>query len=137
MSAEAVLQGAIHAALTGDAAFVATGATVYDMAPQAADGGATVPFPYVEIGMIVLAPWDTYAELGFDFVARIHVRSRSAGMKQGKDIQGAIYDRLHRGALTLTGYRLIDMMFDSSTPLRAPDGTFHGVSEFRGLIEKL
>jgi hypothetical protein len=137
MSAESMLQGALFTALSGDAGVLAAGATVFDVAPQAGDGGAAAPFPYIEIGMIVLSRWDTYAELGFDFVARIHVRSRSAGMKQGKDIQGAIYDRLHRGALTLTGYRLIDLMFDSSTPMRAPDGTFHGVSEFRGLMQKL
>ena len=79
---------------------------------------------------------DTASETGFDYLARIHTRSRSAGMKETKEIQGQIYDRLHRGALTVTGYQHILIQRERSEVLTAPDGSFHGVCEYRGLISK-
>ena len=129
MAVEIEVQKALYLALA------ALSLRVYDAAPQAADGASTATFPYVEVGAIVLAPMDTKERNGFDFVARIHTRSRSAGMAECKGIQGAIYARLHNGDLTITGQRLILLRRETSEVTRAGDGSFHGICEYRGLIE--
>jgi len=129
MAAEFEIQKALYSALT------ALGLRVYDSAPQTADGGSTANFPYVEVGAIVLAPMDTKDRNGFDMAARIHTRSRSGSMKEAKDIQGQIYARLHHGDLTITGQSLILLRRETSDVTRAADGSFHGICEYRGLIE--
>jgi hypothetical protein len=126
MAAEVAVQAALYQALT------ALGLSVHDAAPQRADGAG---FPYVEVGAIVLAEMDTKAVTGFDFVARIHTRSRSAGMLEAKTIQGQVYARLHLGDLTVAGYRTILLRRETSEVTRVADGEFHGVCEYRGLIE--
>jgi hypothetical protein len=131
-------QAALWAALTGDAAVTALvpAARIFDDPPQASDG--STGYPHIAVGEVVFAPMDTYGELGADFVARIHVRSRAAGRKEAKQIQAAVYARLHRTAsFALTDHRLIDLQWQMSDVTRLADGTFHGVSEFRGLIEPL
>lgn len=123
MSAEIAVQGALFSALSG------LGLTVYDAAPQEPS------WPYVEIGATQLVAYDTFTETGFDVMARIHTRSRSAGMKEAKEIQGAIYAALHRKPLIVTGFTTILIWREvSEPPTRAPDGSFHGVCEYRGLI---
>ena len=129
MSAETAVQGALYSALS------TLGLTVYDTAPQAADGASMASWPYVEVGMIVMQPFDTYAETGHEFAARIHTRSRSASMAEVKALQGQIWARLHRGALTVPGHNFINLIRESSDATRAPDGSFHGVCVYRGLIE--
>lgn len=128
MGAELAVQAALYQALAG------LGLTVADAAgQQAGDGG----FPHVEVGGIVMADWDDKEENGFDFVARIHTRSRSAGMAEAKTIQGAIYARLHNGRLTIEGQRLTLLRRTLSDVTRVSDGSFHGVCEYRGLIETI
>lgn len=127
---EIAIQGALSSALS------ALSLSVVDVGKQAADGSSATPFPYVEIGMIVLNPFDTARETGFDYLARIHTRSRSGSMKEAKTIQGQIYARLHRGALSVGGFNHVLIQRERSEVLRAPDGSFHGVCEYRGLIEK-
>lgn len=129
MAAEIEIQRAVYAALT------ALGLRVYDSAPQVSDGGSVAVFPYVEVGMIVLSEFDTASEIGFDFVARIRTRSRSAGMAETKGIQGQIYARLHRGSLVIANANFIFIQREASDCTRAADGSFHGVCEYRGLIE--
>lgn len=129
MAAEIEVQKALYTALT------ALSLRVYDAAPQAADGASTATFPYVEIGAIVFAEFDTAREAGFDFIARIHTRSRSGSMAEAKGIQGQIYARLHNGALTVTAQNTILIQRQTSDCTRVSDGSFHGVCEYRGLIE--
>jgi hypothetical protein len=131
MGAEMAVQGAISTALT------ALGLRVYDAAPQAADGASTATYPFVEVGAIVFAEMDDKAVDGFDFVARIHTRSRSGSYAEAKDIQGQIYTRLHHGDLSMSGQRLIVLRRETSAVTRVTDGSFHGVCEYRGLIETL
>jgi hypothetical protein len=128
MSAETEAQKALYTALNG------LGLRVYDVAPQAADGASTATYPYVEVGAVVLTPFDTFEESGFIMAARVHTRSRSGSMAEAKSIQGQIWARLHRGTLTMTGLRLVDMTREASDCTRAPDGSFHGVCEYRGQI---
>jgi len=129
MSAEWEVQKALYTALSS------LGLTVYDAAPQAADGGNAGAFPYVEVGAIVLAEWDTKTVPGFDAVARVHTRSRSGSMEQAKKMQGQIYARLHIGDMIITGYNLILMRRETSDVTRVTDGSFHGICEYRLLFE--
>lgn len=129
MAAEFNTQAALFNALS------ALGLRVHDSAPQQANGASLAVFPYVEVGAVVMSPMDTKERNGFDFAARIHTRSRSASMREAKDIQGQIYDRLHNGDLTITGQRLILLRRETSDVTRASDGSFHGICEYRGLIE--
>ncbi len=131
MSAEFAIQKGLFDALTG------IGLRVYDSAPQLADTGASADYPYVEIGAIVLGAFDTARETGFDFTARIHTRSRSSGMREAKDMQGQMYARLHRGSITITGQTLILIDRQTSDVTRQSDGSFHGICEYRGLVETI
>lgn len=124
MSAETAIQGALFSALSS------LGLTVVDAGQEKA------VWPYVEVGFIVMTAWDTAPETGHNYVARIHTRSQSKSMKEAKEIQGQIYDRLHRGALTIAGHNHVLIKREKSEVIRAPDGSFHGVCEYRGLIEK-
>jgi hypothetical protein len=112
------------------------GLTVYDSAPQAADGGSLASWPYVEVGFISLAPFDTANSTGFDAVARIHTRSRSGSMAETKRIQGEMYDRLHRGPLAVAGYQTVTMQRELTRCDRMSDASFHGVCEYRVLLDK-
>lgn len=128
--AETAVQGGLFTALSS------IGLRVYDVQPQKPDGGSDAEMPCVTVGTIVFAPWDTKEKTGFDFIARIHTYSRSGSMKEAKDIQTAIYDRLHRGEIAVTGYQLVDLLRETSDCMQEADGSFHGVCEYRGLIEK-
>lgn len=130
MAAEFEVQKALYQALNG------LGLTVYDSAPQASDGGSLASWPYVEVGFISLAPFDTANSTGFDGVARIHTRSRSGSMAQTKAIQGQIYDRLHRGILSVAGYLTVTVQRELSQCDRMSDASFHGVCEYRILLDK-
>lgn len=127
---EVAIQGALYSALS------ALGLSVVDVGKQTADGSSATPFPYVEIGMIVINAFDTAGETGFDYLARIHTRSRSGSMKEAKLIQGQIWARLHRGSLSVGGFNHILIQRERSEVLPAPDGSIHGVCEYRGLVEK-
>lgn len=129
MGAEVEVQKAFYSALT------ALGLRVYDAAPQAADGGSSATYPYVEVGTIVFADFDTKDRNGFDFVARLHTRSRSGSMLEAKTIQGQMYAALHNGSLTIAGFNSVLLRRELSDVTRAADGSFHGVCEYRGLIE--
>lgn len=131
MGAEFAVQQALYQALA------ALDLRVYDSAPQASDGGSGAVFPYVEVGAVVFAAMDDKGVNGFDFVARIHTRSRSGSMAETKGIQGQIYARLHNGDLTMTGQRMILLRRETSEVTRVNDNQFHGVCEYRGLIETL
>lgn len=127
--AEFAIQAGLYQALT------LAGLTVHDVQPQAADGGSDAPYPCVTVGTVALAPWDTKDRTGFDFSARIHVYSRSGSLRETKDIQSLLYRTLHRGEIAVAGYALVDLLFETGTVLRETDGSFHGISTFRGLIE--
>lgn len=129
MSAEIEFQRAIRTALLG------AGLRVYDFAPQAVDGASTATFPYVEIGHIIASEWDTVSEFGFDVVIRIHTYSRSGSTLECRNVQGQIYAALHRAELTVSGFRAIQISRDMSDCTRQPDGSFHGVCEYRALLE--
>ena len=129
MSAETAIQAALKGVLEG------IGLTVYDRAPQADDGGSDASWPYVTIGYTALSEWDTFTETGFEFTARLHTRSRSGSFAEAKTIQGQMYAALHRIPMTITGFRSVVLIRQSSDCTDAPDDTIHGVCEYRGLIQ--
>ena len=126
MGAAVEVQRALYTALTG------AGLRVYDAAPQDA------VWPYVEVGFINLGENDTQTTGGFSFLARIHTRVDSKqSFMAAKLIQDQIYGVLHRKPLTITGQNTILVMREMSDCTRAPDGSIHGVCEYRGLTQTL
>lgn len=128
MSAEVAIQRMLHEVISD------LGYTVHDVLPQRADPGADAGWPNVSIGEVVLAAWDDKTTNGFDFVARIHSRSRSAGVREVKEMQGAIYAALHNATPPVQGFATVLLRRETSDVTRVADGSFHGVCEYRGLI---
>jgi hypothetical protein len=136
MAVEFDLQSAIFDALDDDAALGAVIVGVYDVAPQPANAGGASAFPYVTIGAIVLTPLGTDEVSGFRAAIRIHSHSRSASMKQVKQIQGLIYDVLHDADLTVTGFNCVSILRDSSFVETIEDARFQGICEYAAILQK-
>jgi hypothetical protein len=132
MSFDTVLQQIIYDNLSNDAPLLAVVTGVFDNVPQSTD------YPYVVIGEDTLTNWDTDTELGTNCTCVIHTWSRYQGKLETKQIQGLIYESLHRANLTASGYNIVDVQFESSDSFLDVDGlTRHGISNFRVLIEEL
>jgi hypothetical protein len=126
------LQQAIHASLTGDEALTALlgGVRVYDDVPERAE------FPYVTFAPMSERDWSTGTERGSEHGLMLHVWSRGAGRKEALEIMAASRAVLHEAALTLVGYRLVNLRHESSDVRRDADGeTFHGIVRFRAVTE--
>lgn len=137
---EWALQAAIYARLSGDATLDGLGVSIHDAAPQITAGETAAGFPRVEIGYLDAREDDTKTENGLDVIARIHTFSASGSMKEARDIQGRLFELLHRqhAALALDpAYSLTLLRRESSDLRRDPDNIFHGVCEFRALIETI
>lgn len=131
MSYEIAVQTAIFQKLSGDAPLALLVEGVFDDVDQ------DQAFPYVTIGEDNHSEWDTNTSTGSDCSITIHAWSREPGRKETKQIQAAIYNALHRAALTYTGYRFISIDWENSQSFMDADGlTRHGVSTFRVLIER-
>lgn len=120
-----------------DALVTALDVPVWSTVQQASDGGASTAFPYVRIGVIAIAPWDTHSETGHDFTVRLHTMWRGGSESAGRIIQDAIYDALHNGELLVDGGSTVLLQRQSTTVLALPDNDFDGICEYRGLIETL
>lgn len=132
MSFETAAQQIVYTALAGNIT-----ASVYDDVPYLPEGMPRNNFPYVVIGDDDTSAWDTDDTLGKEIDLNIDIWSRTAGFKQTKAIMGEIYDILNRGALTKTGYNIVDCLCTESQALRDPDGiTRHGVMVFKLTIQK-
>lgn len=123
MAAETALQGALYGALTG------IGLTVKDFGRQEADGSVLGNF--VEVGTITMTEFDDFTQIGHNAVARIHVRSDAPNAKVIRDIQGQIFDRLHRGDLSIDGHWLVLMQREQTTVLQGPQGRLTGICDYR------
>lgn len=134
MAAEFEVQKAIYTVLSGDAALTALGPDIVDYGPS--DDDAATIYPFVAIGNIDMGEWDTDDTTGFDVLARIHTYSDSHSAKETKQIQGAIYDALHRQDITVTGYDDILIRREDSMVMRTSRGAFHGVCEYRIYVDK-
>jgi hypothetical protein len=114
---------------------------IYDFVPQKENDcfeWSDKQFPFVTIGEAIHTEFDTFTSLGDQVVATIHTWSRDRGRKQIKELQGHIYDALHRKELTYTGFDIISCDRQGSESFRDADGlTYHGVQTFGILIGKI
>ena len=131
MSFETVAQQVIYGLLSNSADVMSAVKGVYDSVPDQQD------FPYITIGEDDNNEWDTATTLGNDVVCTVSVWSRDRGKKETKDIQGRIYNALHRQDYNVTGYQIISIDWQNSTSFLDYDAkTRHGVQTFRILIDK-
>ena len=130
MGVEVELQRAVYTLLNGS-----IGASVYDVAPQAADGGDASAFPYVPIGSVFLTDDPVDEADSFAPLMRVHTFSRTGSMLECKTIQGAIYSTLHNVNLTVTGFNCYSVLRESTECVPEDDGQIHGICEYRFLIE--
>ena len=139
MSAGNAVQAAIYQALTASAPLMAIVTGVFDNVPQLDEReNPDASFPFVVIGDDDLNEDDTDTSRGFLVEAEVHAWSRKRGRKEIKEIQGLVYEALHRQALNVAGYHFVDCFFDESQTLLDPDGkTRHGVSIFHITITEL
>ena len=137
------LQQAVTSALKADATLRTltekTPAGIYDHVPQKLwekpelDGHFK---PYVVVGETEAREWDTKTEDGMEQTLMVHTWSRGRGMKEPKQIMGAIVDALDQVALSVTGHDLVQLRFEFSETFLEDDGlTRHGVQRFRALTE--
>ncbi len=110
------------------------GVPVHDAAPQAKDGGSDAGFPYVVIGAIVPAKWDTARETGFEVAMRIHTWSRSNAMLEAKGLQVKIYEALHRQEFPIDGFTVVLCDRETTSCERSPDRGFHGICTYRCVV---
>ena len=130
MSAEQAIDAAIFTAL--DAALTEP---VY--------GAGNVPDNiedrYVVIGNGTMIEWDTDNDTGFEATITIHTWDTiptSRGFYYLKLLMGEVYITLHRANLSVTGYNVLGLDYESSEAMLDPDGlTTHGVQQFRLKME--
>jgi hypothetical protein len=131
-SAAWALQQAVFAALTNDAVLSALlgGTRVYDDVPVRAE------FPYVTFAQSSERDWSTGSEAGAEHVLTLHVWSRGGGRKEALAVMAAARAVLDDAALTLSGFRLVNLRHELSEARRDPDGeTWHGIVRFRAVTE--
>lgn len=134
MGYETAVQTAVFLRLKNDATLQGLVGDVYDSVPDNA------ALPYVTIGEDVITESDTADTLGVEASITVHVWTDTAGgtrgRKQAKQIQGAIYDALHRANLTAEGYKIYASDFVNSQSFKDADGlSWHGVQTFNLLID--
>lgn len=132
MSFEVAVQNAVIDALKASAPLLALVKGVFDNVPQ------STAFPYVTVGEDNHTEWDTDEIIGSDCSITVHTWSRKRGRGETKNIQGHIYNALHRAELSHAGYRFDSVNFETSNSFMDADGlTRHGVQTFRVLIERV
>lgn len=135
---EVVVQTAIYNKLINDTALMAVAKNIYDNAPQPDSSGNEADFPYVTIGEDVHTTIDTDTELMNQVSIVVHTWSRYSGRIETKQIQGLIYDALHRANLIESGYKFINIaQVNSESQLDSDGFTRHGIQTFNLLIEEL
>ena len=93
---------------------------------------------FVVIGSATLIPHDADGQTGFEVTIVIDTWDNvetSKGFGQIKPVMGEIYDLINRADLTVTGYKVLDSMFDFQQSFIDRDGiTAHGVQRFRIIL---
>lgn len=129
------LQQALFASLQRDvllSSFLGSADRIFDHVPQESD------FPYVAIGAFELSPFDTKTEEAGLLTFTIHSWSRYRGMRELREIMGAIVENLDDSALAVTGFDLITLRFLVGNTLLDPDGlTRQGIQKFRALLQSI
>lgn len=127
------IQTAIYTTLSNGLSY-----PVYDDVPFLPEGAPTENFPYVVIGDDTLIPFDNDTDIGVEATLTIHVWSKYRGRIEVKDIQGEIYDLLNRSSLSISGFKVVDILFEFSETFTEEDGvTRHGVQRFRMTVQEV
>ena len=106
------------------------GERIYSNPPPAAQ------FPFITLGQTVNLDWSTGTEDGTEHSLTLHVWSRGGGRKEAVEIMAAARAVLHEAALSLSGFRLVNLRHEVSEARRDPDGeTYHGIVRFRAVTE--
>ncbi len=135
---ETVVQTAIYEQLTGNIPLMLVVKDVYDDVPQPDNSGDSSEFPYITIGEDVHTTIDTDTELMNQVSITVHTWSRFSGRSETKQVQGLIYDSLHRANLVQSGYKFINIaQVNSESQLDSDGFTRHGIQTFNLLIEEL
>ena len=132
MSAARELQEAVFERLSADASLVALlgGAKVFDGAPRNAQA------PYVHLGEVVARDWSTATEVGTEISFAVVVWSRALGRSEGLLIAERVVALLHDAALSLDGFRLVNLRHVATETARGetPEGRRTAV-RFRAVVE--
>lgn len=132
MSAARALQEAVFAMLAGDAALAALlgGARVYDGAPRNAEA------PYVHLGEMNARDWSTATEAGAEIALEVVAWSREPGRAETLAIAERVRALLHDAALTLVGWRLVNLRHVATETARVakPQGR-RATVRFRAVVE--
>jgi len=138
MAGSFALQHAVFNALNSDSALSALIDGIYDNQEQISNPESDASFPVLTISTGTILPWDDDTKLGGQADVEIHTWSRARNALQAKQIMDAVYNVLHRGTLTISGWLYVDCdMIDQINPQRDPDGiTRHGVQTFRITYEE-
>jgi hypothetical protein len=125
------IQEAIVAAVKADTALTSLiGGRIYDPVPP------TAAFPYISIGEDQVLPDLAQCYDGADVISTLHVWSRKIGYGEVKRVAAALESALTNATFALTGFRLVDKLFESTRYMRDPDGlTSHAVVTFRARTE--
>ena len=147
MSAELALHAAIVEKLRADAALGALLAphkykpgarAVYDYVDQSDKPEDAAEFPYIVVGDTTAAQWDADDFDGQEHTLTLHIWDRYRGSKRVREIQGAIYDALHRAALNVEGQHVVFCYYDFSGSVNDPDvPTEHAVARYRVITQAL
>ena len=132
MSGARALQEAVFAALSADAALetLLGGAKVFDGAPRNAEA------PYLHLGEFSARDWSTSTEAGTEILFAVVVWSRTPGRSEGLLVADRVIALLHDAALTLDGFRLVNLRHVATETARVekPEGR-RAVARFRAAVE--
>lgn len=138
MSGSVALQNGVYDALNADATLGALIAGIYDNPLQVADSADASEYPYITVGSANHREWDTDTETGIVANLFIHTWSRARHHIECKEIQDRVYNVLHRGTISISGFSLVGIDQVQQDAQRDPDGiTIHGVQEFRIIYEEI
>lgn len=135
MGVETAFQQAVFDALNGAKASLGI-AQVYDIKPQQQDGGNGAIYPCAVIGEIFAVEADTQTTIGFEVTFRLHIYDRTGSMKACKDIQGRVFDLLHRQALSIAGYSNFLLLRQDTQCDAGINETVHGTCEYFARVER-
>ena len=133
MSPDLALQKALLDHLRSDAdltALLGDPARIHDEPP------AQRVYPLVVFGRAQTRPWGGLEGEGLEHALTLTCLSRFDGTEEAKAVVAALRARLHNAALTLVGWRLVNLRVTYGDVFRAADGkTVQGLIRLRAVTE--
>lgn len=116
-----ILKAVVKKLLTDPAVTALVNDRVYNHVPQ-----DQRTFPLLQVRLSRISEWDTQTSDGLDLDVLVDVVTNFDGDEQALEVGGAVFDCLHRAALTLDGGQqcLLVRYYNGDTPFPA-DGLCH------------